>query len=403
MHELKKMKWQFESLSKGKIGLIYGLLGVLIWSNLYQMKQNGYSPNELLLELALPYQEERNLSEKWLEQWWTFFTDLRWNEPFSFLTGITPNSYLSYHEQVASGELKGYFEQDENTSLNEEENKKEDLYEPSVPNTNQGNAQQGEKEDLMRFKDTEYVYTHYMTAPAKMEFGLDMLAKWNLYDLITQPISFKTTGDGPKILIFHTHVREDYIGGATVADVGDALAKELENKYGIEVLHVTDSFYEASNSTKYVTSGEYERMEPVIRKVLNDNPTIEMVIDLHRDGVNENVHLVTDINGKQTAKIMFVNGLCLNRNLAEEVEEKTDLPNPYIGDNLALSLQTIVKMNEIYPGLSRKIYLNEWRYSTHMRPYSLLIEMGAQTNTSEEAYNAVEPLAEILSKVMQKD
>ena len=87
----------------------------------------------------------------------------------------------------------------------------------------------------------------------------------------------------------------------------------------------------------------------------------------------------------------------------KEVEEKEDLPNPYIGDNLAFSLQSVVKMNELYPGLSRKIYLNEWRYSTHMRPYSLLMEWGAQTNTSEEAMNAVEPVAEILAKVLQKD
>ena len=127
------------------------------------------------------------------------------------------------------------------------------------------------------------------------------------------------------------------------------------------------------------------------------------MIDLHRDGVKEGVHLVTEINGKQTAKIMFVKGLCLNRNIAGEVEEKEDLPNPYIGDNLAFSLQSVVKMNELYPGLSRKIYLNERRYSTHMRPYSHFMEWGAQTNTSEEAMNAVEPVAEIQAKVLQKD
>ena len=100
---------------------------------------------------------------------------------------------------------------------------------------------------------------------------------------------------------------------------------------------------------------------------------------------------------------MFVNALCLNRNMAGEVEEKVDLPNPYIGDNLAISMQTLLKMNELYPGLSRKIYFNEWRYSTHMKPYSLLVEWGAQTNTTEEALNAVEPFAEVLAKVLQKD
>ena len=144
-------------------------------------------------------------------------------------------------------------------------------------------------------------------------------------------------------------------------------------------------------------------MEPVIEKILAENPSISVVIDLHRDGVNENVHLVTDIEGKSTAKIMFVNGLCLNRTISGEVEDKVDLPNPYIGDNLAFSLQALIQMNVSYPGLSRKIYLNEWRYSTHMRPHSLLMEWGAQTNTSEEALNAVEPVAEILAKVLQKD
>ena len=89
--------------------------------------------------------------------------------------------------------------------------------------------------------------------------------------------------------------------------------------------------------------------------------------------------------------------------MAGEVEEKKDLPNPYIGDNLALSLQMSVQLNENYPGLARKIYLNEWRYSTHMKANSLLLEWGAQTNTDQEAMNSVEPVAEILSKVLQKD
>ena len=398
MHKLKEMcsKWYREPISKTKIGLIYGLLGILLLGNLYQMKQIGYSPNELFLQMSLPYQDERDGTYHWLEECFTFLTDLKWKDSFSFLASVTPYHYSIYQDQVARGEIKGYFEQDESTNLTVEDN---EIEKQNVIVA----ATKGDIEDLNNFKDAQYVYDHYMSAPAKMEFGLDMLDKWNLYDLVTQPISFTTTGDGPKVLIFHTHVREEFIGGATVADVGEALKKTLEEEYDIPVLHATDDFYRSSNDTKFPSGDEYETMEPVIQKILDENPSIELVIDLHRDGVNENVHLVTDINGKQTARIMLVNALCLNRNLAGEVEEKTDLPNPYIGDNLALSMQTLLKMNELYPGLSRKIYLNEWRYSTHMRPYSLLIEWGAQTNTSEEAMNAVGPVAEILAKVMQKD
>lgn len=398
MHKIKVMNARRQNMStnKVKIGFLYGLLGVFLLSNLYSMRQSGYSPNELFLKLSFPYQnqEKKTTADGPLEQCFSFLTDLKWKEPFSILASIMPYRKLSNPYPLARGEIKGYFEQGEESSFISEE--KGEKYTPNLPSAKT-------REDLARFKDPAYVYEHYMSAKPQMEFGLDMLEKWNLYDLVTQPISFKTTGDGPKVLIFHTHVREDFIGGATVADVGEALKKTLEEEYGIGVIHNTSEFYRPSNSTKFPSGDEYETMEPVIRKILAENPSIEVVIDLHRDGVNENVHLVTDINGKQTARIMFVNALCLNRNMAGEVEEKVDLPNPYIGDNLALSMQTLLKMNELYPGLSRKIYFNEWRYSTHMKPYSLLVEWGAQTNTTEEALNAVEPFAEVLAKVLQKD
>ena len=394
MHFIKKIcsRWHMEPINKTKIKLLYGLLGVVMLGNLYQLNQLGYTPNKLFLEMSLFSYEESGLTGKLLESWLFLLTDLKWKNPYSFFTSITPYRHGVYTEQVERGEIKGYFEQDENSYLVADES----TYEPIGP-------QKGKKEDLIQFKDPSYVYEHYMTAKPEMEFDLDMLEKWNLYELVTQPISVTSSKDEPKVLIFHTHVREDFVGGATVVDVGEALAETLEKKYGLKTIHITESFYEASNKTKFPSNGEYERMEPVIQKVLDENPSISLVIDLHRDGVNENVHLITEINGKPTARIMLVNGLCLNRNLAGEVEEKLGLPNPYLSDNLALSLQTITTMNELYPGLSRKIYLNEWRYSTHMRPYSLLMEWGAQTNTSEEALNAVEPVAEILAKVLQKD
>lgn len=394
MHFIKRIycRWHKEFMDKTKIKLFYGLLGVVILGNFYQMNQLGYTPNKLFFEMSLPFKEENRLMQKLLENWLFFFSDLKWKNPYSFLTSITPYRYHIYTQQVARGEIKGYFDQDENSYLAVDEFK----YEPLGPKKDQ-------KEDLTQFKDSSYVYAHYLTAPSKMEFDLDMLEKWNLYELVTRPISVTPSSDTPSVLIFHTHAREDFVGGVTVVDIGEALAETLEKRYGLRAIHITESFYEASNKTKFPSYGEYERMEPVIQKVLKENPSISLVIDLHRDGVDKKVHLTTDINGKPTAKIMLVNGLCLNRNIDGQVEEKEDLANPYLSDNLALSLQTMVTMNELYPGLGRKIYLNEWRYSTHMRPYSLLMEWGAQTNTSEEALNAVEPVAEILAKVLQKD
>ena len=76
------------------------------------------------------------------------------------------------------------------------------------------------------------------------------------------------------------------------------------------------------------------------------------------------------------------------------------LQNPYKQENLAFSLQMQLDAAAYYPGFTRKIYLKGLRYNLHLRPRSALIEVGAQTNTYEEARNAMEPLAEILDMVL---
>ena len=128
-----------------------------------------------------------------------------------------------------------------------------------------------------------------------------------------------------------------------------------------------------------------ENAEASIRPILEANPTIEVVIDLHRDGVAEETHLVTDIGGKPTAKIMYFNGLSRTR-----VNGDIDyLYNPYIQDNLAFSLQMQIASETLYPGFVRPIYLRGYRYNLHLMPKSLLIEAGAQTNTVGEMKNAM--------------
>lgn len=95
--------------------------------------------------------------------------------------------------------------------------------------------------------------------------------------------------------------------------------------------------------------------------------------------------------GKKTAQIMFFNGLSRNTKGAIEY-----LYNPYILDNLAFSFQLQLKAAKEFPGFTRKIYLKSYRYNLHLKPKSLLIEVGAQNNSLQEAKNAMEPLAEIL-------
>jgi stage II sporulation protein P len=75
------------------------------------------------------------------------------------------------------------------------------------------------------------------------------------------------------------------------------------------------------------------------------------------------------------------------------------LYNPYIQENLALTLQLKLESDALYPGLARNIYLKSLRYNLHLSDKALLIEAGAQTNTLQEMLNTMEPLADVLDKV----
>ena len=169
---------------------------------------------------------------------------------------------------------------------------------------------------------------------------------------------------------------------------------QLLNADGIETLH-DSGVYDIING-KLDRSRAYENAESAVRPVLEANPTIEVAIDLHRDGVNADTHLVTEVNGKPTAKIMYFNGLSRTRTNGDIAY----LYNPYIQDNLAFSLQMQIASEQYYPGFARHIYLKAYRYNLHLLPKSLLIEAGAQTNTVEEMKNAMEVLERTLKRVV---
>ncbi len=204
-----------------------------------------------------------------------------------------------------------------------------------------------------------------------------------------------------QVLIFHTHSQEQYIDSKNVEEgvigVGRELKKVLETKYGIKALHVTESFDIVDGKTQVL--GAYERMEPYITNILEQNKSIELVIDIHRDGVSDDVRLVKKVDGKDTAQIMFVNGLCVLAT-PEGLVEIEDLKNPYLKENLALSFNMFLNGRNSYGDLFRKTYLHAYRYSLHMKPKSLLVEIGAQTNTYEEAINSIEPLADVLYQTL---
>ncbi|MDU6264361.1 MAG: stage II sporulation protein P [Anaerocolumna aminovalerica] len=218
--------------------------------------------------------------------------------------------------------------------------------------------------------------------------------------LLGKDMTIKQKSEKPQILIYHTHSRETFIDSRegveddTIVGLGAYLTKVLTEKYGYNVIH--DKTHYDIVDGKLDRNLAYNCAKPGIEKILEYNPSIEVVIDLHRDGVNSDAKRVSTINGKEVAQLMFFNGLSAN----SKGEKISYLDNPYTQDNLAFSLQLQLAGRELYPGLMYKNYLKAYRYNMHLRPKSLLVETGTQNNTLGEAKNAMDLLADILDQVL---
>lgn len=259
-------------------------------------------------------------------------------------------------------------------------------------------ASAGQSEIAMeKLKDPEYLISHFYTIDSSTALKDGQL---NAEKLLGKDMTLNKEKEGPKVLIYHTHSQEAFRDSRagevsdTIMGMGAYLSEILNHTYGISTIH-HEGVYDLIDGNMD-RSKAYQLAEPQVQKILKENPSIEVVIDLHRDGVGESTHLVTDVGGKKTAQIMFFNGL--SRSKANG--DIGYLENPYIEDNLAFSLQMQLAAAEMYPGFTRRIYLKSYRYNMHLKPKSLLIEAGAQTNTVEEMRNAMVVLAKTLDHVL---
>ena len=214
---------------------------------------------------------------------------------------------------------------------------------------------------------------------------------------------FEITGKNtkPQILIYHTHSQEEFKNSTsdpdtTIIGVGNHLKEVLENQFGYQVIHDT-STYDIVDG-KLDRNEAYDQSRAGVKKILKKYPSISLVLDIHRDGVGEGTRLVTEINGKKTAQIMLFNGMSRFK-LTGDIDY---LYNPFRYENLALTLQMKLKAEEFYPGFTRRNYVNAYQYNLDICRQCMLIEVGAQTNTYEEAINAAEPMAVLIDKVLGK-
>lgn len=249
---------------------------------------------------------------------------------------------------------------------------------------------------MERLNDFEYLVSNFYTVDSVTYINPSEL---NASELLGKDLRIDLSTGGSKILIYHTHSQETFADSdndpsTSIVGIGRYLTEILNNKYKIPTMH-HEGVYDLING-KLDRSEAYEFAKPEVEQILAENPSIEVVIDLHRDGVADTTHLVTEINGKPTAQIMFFNGLSrtrVNGDLA-------GMDNPYLQDNLAFSLQMKIAAETKYPGFARRNYLRGYKYNMDLMPRMLLIEAGAQTNTVEEMRNAMEVLADLLNSVL---
>lgn len=210
--------------------------------------------------------------------------------------------------------------------------------------------------------------------------------------------------DGPTVLIVHTHTSEAYAMEAgweynetetartqdteySVVRVGRVVAEELERR-GISVIHdTTFNDYPSYN-------GAYNSTLAKIQQWVAEYPSIQMVIDIHRDaGANEDGtpvrHAVT-LDGVETAQLMLVVGT-----------DQGGLSHPGWQDNLSWALKLQAVLERQWPGLCRDLDLRTERFNQHMTPGSLLVEVGSSGNTLKEALEAARLLADGLADLIE--
>ena len=222
-----------------------------------------------------------------------------------------------------------------------------------------------------KLADFDYVMNQFFILDSNTETNAQQISGTRF---LGEDLSIKQDSKVPQILIYHTHSQETFVDSRegkeedTIVGVGNYLTDLLEEKYGYQVIHVTDAFDMMGGTLDRSKAYDYARIS--IEKVLEENPTVEVVIDLHRDGVPDDRRLVTEVNGKSTAQLLFYNGLSYTVNQGAV----SYLPNPYIEENLAFSFQLEYQAAQYYPDLYRGIYLAGLRYNLHLKPRALLLE-----------------------------
>lgn len=224
---------------------------------------------------------------------------------------------------------------------------------------------------------------------------------------LAEELDLSVTEKEPAVLIYHTHTTETYQlldrgfyaegfaprssdSNKNMVRVGKAICDEIEKK-GYKVIHDT-SVYDKPYT------GAYYRSEDAARLILEKNPSIKITLDIHRDAIQSDSGVktkpVATVNGKKAAQIMLITGC------QEEGNGITDLPQ--WEKNLTFALKLQQSMESSFKGLTRPVFFCDRSYNMGLTPMSLLVEVGTDANTLDEAVYSGKMLGRALAEILDE-
>ncbi len=229
----------------------------------------------------------------------------------------------------------------------------------------------------------------------------------NIEKLLETELDLDVNKDEPSVLIFHTHTTETYQildrdfyaqnhltrsndKGINMARVGKAITEEIE-KAGYKVI-----FDSAIHDGTYNTAYAHSRKS--VEKYLKEYPSIKIVLDIHRDAIQRSdgtkIKPTATIDGKKAAQIMIISGC------QEKDNGVTNFPD--WEKNLVFAVHLQDKLEELFEGITRPLYFSPRKYNMDLTHCSLLVEVGSDASTLEEAVYTGKCLGKAVSEILKK-
>ena len=227
----------------------------------------------------------------------------------------------------------------------------------------------------------------------------------DLGEIIARPTGLDFSGSEPRVLIISTHATEAYAMEPGWEYTPSAQARTTDTDYnvvrvaeelagvlrrgGVSVIH-------DSTLNDYPSyTGSYNQARSRIQDILEEYPTIQMVIDVHRDAVEDEagnqLGTAREILGQDSAQVMLVIGT-----------DEGGMDHPDWEDNLSWALKIQKNLDEEAPGLARPLNLRIERFNEDLTPGSILLEVGTAGDTLREALTAVDLFGQGLLTAMEE-